>query len=135
MRFIGYAVFAAAGILIGTAATATVAQDRPATEPTVMHVVAFTPTDGMTPQDLGELRRATETLVRSVPGMKRAWVGKLGRPVAADGETRTYGLILEFETWSAREAYSSHPARAAWAPAWNKVRKSGTIVDVMGNTE
>lgn len=134
MRLLLNAACVAGGAILA-AATFVVAQQARPTEATVMHVVAFTPAEGMTPQDLDALRTASATLTEAVPGLKRAWVGKLGRPVQADGETRTYGLILEFENWAAREAYSSHPARGAWAPAWNKVRKSGTIVDVIGNTD
>lgn len=107
-------------------------QERRATEKTVMHVVAFTPADGVTPEGIGELRAATAALTASVPGMRRAWVGALRQPLAVGDTKRTHGLIFEFADVPSREAYSKHPARVEWAKIWEKVRGSGTVFDVVG---
>ena len=110
-----------------------VGQERAMTQKTVIHAVAWTPTEGFTPQSLEELKQATAVLVQSVPGMQRAWVGKLRQPLTVGNATRSYGLILEFDDLKSREAYSTHPNRAAWAKVWEKVRAPGaTVFDVLG---
>ena len=109
-----------------------VGQERGATEKTALHVVAFTTPDGMTQQDWDAFKQATATLVTTMPGLKRAWAGKLRQPVVMGDVTRTHGLVLEFDSLKSRLAYSSHPTREPWAKTWEKVRKTGTIVDVIG---
>ncbi|MEO5894648.1 MAG: Dabb family protein [Vicinamibacterales bacterium] len=130
-KMVAYTVLAVCLVAVGV-----VRGKQPAgTEQTVMHVVAFTLHDGVTTPDLAALESASAELVRSVPGLKRAWVGKLRQPLALEGETRTHGLIFEFIDLPSRQAYSSHPARAVWAKVWDKVRKSGTNLDVIGKDE
>ena len=115
------------------AAGSVVGQERAVMQKTVIHAVAWTPIEGFTPQDLEELKQATAVLVQSVPGMKRAWVGKLRQPLTVGNATRSHGLILEFDDLKSREAYSTHPNRAAWAKVWEKVRTPGpTVFDVLG---
>lgn len=120
-----FVVLVAGGVALG--------QQPSGTAQTVMHVVAFTPNDGVTPEDLAALRSATAELVRAVPGMKQAWVGKLRQPLVVGSETRTHGLIFEFNDAQSRQAYTSHPGRVAWAKQWERVRKSGTNFDVIGS--
>ena len=120
-----------AGALLFAAGWA-VGQERRATEKTVMHVVAFTPAEGVTPQVLDELKSATAALTGSIPGMRRAWVGALRQPLVVGDAKRTHGLIFEFADVASREAYSKHPARVEWAKLWEKVRASGTVFDVVG---
>ena len=108
-------------------------QARGATQKTTIHAVAWTPTDGFTDQDFEDLREATAKMAGELPGMRRAWIGKLRRPLLHGDAERTYGLILEFDDVKSREAYSSHPARAAWAEYWSKARAPGpTVFDVIG---
>ncbi len=103
------------------------------TQKTTIHAVAWTPTDGFTDQDFENLRVATAKMAGEMPGMRRAWVGKLRRPLLHGDAERTYGLILEFDDLKTREAYSSHPARAAWAEYWSKARAPRpTVFDVIG---
>jgi hypothetical protein len=120
-----------AGVLLLTAGWA-IGQERRATEKTVVHAVAFTPADGVTPQDFEALKTATATLPQSIPGLRRAWIGKLRQPLAVGDVKRTHGLIFEFSDLPSREAYTSHPARVEWAKIWEKVRASGTVFDVVG---
>ncbi|OFV98716.1 MAG: hypothetical protein A3H94_05425 [Acidobacteria bacterium RIFCSPLOWO2_02_FULL_60_20] len=110
-----------------------VGQQRAATQRTVVHAVAWTAKNDATPEGLEDFRRATETLVDTMPGLRRAWVGKLRQPLVVGDLRRDYGLILEFENLPTREAYSSHPNRVPWAAVWEKVRIPGsTNFDVLG---
>ena len=68
-----------------------------------------------------------------MPGLKRAWVGKLRLPLVVGDITRTHGLVLEFDTVESKEAYSDHPARVPWAEVWSQVRvPRSTNFDVIG---
>ncbi|MBI4460644.1 MAG: Dabb family protein [Acidobacteria bacterium] len=110
-----------------------VGQQRPTTQRTVIHAVAWTAQKDATPEGLEDFRRATETLLDTMPGLRRAWVGKLRQPLVVGDLRRDYGLILEFENLATKEAYSSHPNRAPWAAVWEKVRIPGsTNFDVIG---
>ncbi|MBI2821412.1 MAG: Dabb family protein [Acidobacteria bacterium] len=108
-------------------------QHNAATEKTVVHAVAWTAGEGFTEQGLEDFKKATADLTGAMPGLKRAWVGKLRTPLVQGEITRNYGLVLEFEDLKTREAYSSHPARAPWVKVWEKIRVTGsTNFDVLG---
>lgn len=108
-------------------------QEMATTQKTVVHAVAWTAKQGATPQQIEEFREATAKFTQQIPGLRRAWVGKLRTPLTVGDVTRDYGLLLEFDNLSSREAYSSHPNRAAWAQVWDKARVSGsTNFDVLG---
>lgn len=103
-------------------------------EKTTVHAVAWTIAEGATPQGLENFKKATENLVVAMPGLQRAWVGKLRRPLVVGDITRTHGLVLEFDTVESKEAYSDHPARSPWAAAWGEVRiPRSTNFDVIGD--
>ena len=108
-------------------------QQRATTQRTVVHAVAWTAKEDATPEGLEEFKQATESLVGSMPGLRRVWVGKLRQPLIIGDLKRNYGLILEFDDLATREAYSSHPNRVPWAAVWEKVRLPGsTNFDVIG---
>lgn len=108
-------------------------QQRATTEKTTIHAVAWTIAEDATEQGLADFKRATEDLVTSMPGLRRAWVGKLRKPIVVEGITRTHGLVLEFDDVKSKEAYSNHPSRVPWAEVWSKVRvPHSTNFDVIG---
>ena len=123
-------------VLIGTTlflAGWVMGQRRATLENTTVHAVAWTAAEDSTPQGLENFKRATEELVTAMPGLERAWVGKLGRPLVVGDITRTHGLILEFDTIENKNAYSDHPARVPWAQVWSEVRvPRSTNFDVIG---
>ncbi len=123
-------------VLIGTTlflAGWVMGQRRAMLENTTVHAVAWTAADDATPQGLENFKRATEELVTAMPGLERAWVGKLRRPLVVGDTTRTHGLVLEFDTVENKVAYSDHPARVPWAQVWSKVRvPRSTNFDVIG---
>ena len=108
-------------------------QARGTTQKTTVHAVAWTLLEGATEQDFENFRVATANLVTVMPGLRRAWVGKLRAPLVVGDTTRTHGLVLEFDDVQSKEAYSTHPTRAPWAEVWAKVRVPGsTNFDVVG---
>ncbi len=108
-------------------------QQRATAEKTTVHAVAWTVAEGATVQGLADFKRATEELITSMPGLRRAWVGKLRQPLVVGDITRTHGLVLEFDDVKSKEAYSSHPSRVPWAEVWSKVRvPRSTNFDVIG---
>ena len=123
-------------VLIGTTlflAGWVMGQRRATLENTTVHAVAWTAADDAPPQGLENFKRATEELVTAMPGLERAWVGKLRRPLVVGDTTRTHGLVLEFDTVENKVAYSDHPARVPWAQVWSEVRvPRSTNFDVIG---
>lgn len=110
-----------------------VGQEKGDTQKTVVHCVAWTAADGVTEEGIQEFIKSTASFTKSMPGLRRAWVGPLVRPVAQGNITRNYGLVLEFDDLKSREAYTNHPSRAAWADVWSKIRTPGsTNFDVIG---
>ena len=108
-------------------------QRNASTEKGTVHAVAWTAGESFTPQGFEDFKKATADLIGTMPGLKRAWVGKLRVPLVVGEVTRNYGLILEFEDLKTREAYSTHPARVPWAKVWEKIRIPGsTNFDVIG---
>jgi hypothetical protein len=108
-------------------------QHRVTLEKTTVHAVAWTAAEDATPEGLENFKRATEELITTMPGLQRAWVGKLRRPMVVGDITRTHGLVLEFDTVENKVAYSDHPTRVPWAAAWSEVRvPRSTNFDVIG---
>ena len=102
-------------------------------ESTTLHAVAWTIAEDATPQGLENFKRATEEMVNAMPGLERAWVSELRRPLVVGDITRTHGLVLEFDTVESKVAYSDHAARVPWAEAWSEVRvPRSTNFDVTG---
>ncbi len=102
-------------------------------EKTVIHAVAWTPQEDATEGQFQDFQQATVELIDQMPGLRRAWVGKLRKPLVHGDMTRTYGLVFEFDDLQSREAYSSHPSRAPWAEVWSRLRVPGsTNFDVIG---
>ena len=109
-------------------------KEKAATQPTVIHAAAWTAKEGLTQQDLERFRAETAAMVGKVPGLRRAWVGKLREPVTFDGKQRTYGIVLEFASVKDKNAYSeNHPQ--PWYNNFNQVRSPGSSnFDVVGNS-
>ena len=120
------AVMFFAGWLIG--------QETAATQKTVVHAASWTALDGLTQQQLDQFRKETAGLVGKVPGLRRAWVGKLREPATFDGQKRDFGIILEFDDVKSKNDYSTtHPQ--PWYDHFNKLRKPGSSnFDVVGNS-
>ncbi len=109
-------------------------QEKAATQKTVVHAAAWTALDGLAQQDLDNFRAETAAMVGKVPGLRRAWVGKLREPATFDGNKRNFGIILEFDDVKSKNAYSdNHPQ--PWYDHFNKLRKPGSSnFDVVGNS-
>jgi hypothetical protein len=126
------AVFTAATMLFGTGWLA--GQQKGKSEKTLMHVFAYTPVEGATPQDFSNFTKATGDLVGKIPGLKRVWVGKLRRPLdLGNNAKREYGVAMEFDDTKALDAYAKNPAHDAWVKVYEKVRVEGTTTyDILG---
>ena len=108
-------------------------QQTGTTQKTLLHVFAYTPLQGSTPQDYANFKRATADMVGKIPGLKRVWVGKLREPLPAGGEIREYGVAMEFDDFKALQVYANHPAHGAWEQVYEKVRLRGTTtLDIPG---
>ena len=95
--------------------------------------MAWTMAEGATEQDFENFKRATEEFLMTMPGLKRAWVGKLRKPLVVGDITRTHGTVLEFDDLKSKEAYPGHASRVPWAAAFSKVRvPSSTYFDLIG---
>jgi len=112
-------LFFVAGCLVG--------RQTASPEKTLMHVFAYTPLEGATPQDFDNFKRATAEMVGAVPGLRHVWVGKLREPTPAENDTvRTYAVAMEFDDLNALNAYAGHPAHKQWEQVYEKVRVRGT---------
>src|ERR1700758_3769767 len=90
------ALLTAAAMLFGAGWLA--AQQKGKSEKALMHVFAYTPVDGATPQDFADFTKASGDLVGKIPGLKRVWVGKLRRPLdVGSNAKREYGVAMEFD--------------------------------------
>lgn len=65
-------------------------------------------------------------MVAAVPGVKSYWVKKL-KVQPADYSTV---FAIEFESKAAFDAYTSHPAHAAWEKTYLPLREESHTVDV-----
>ena len=132
-RFIGskIALGFAAGVLF--LAGCVLGQQTATTQKTLLHVFAYTPLEGSTPQDYENFKKATAGMVGKIPGLRRVWIGKLREPIPAGGEIREYGVAIEFDDIQALRVYADHPAHRAWEAIYEKVRKIGTTtLDIPG---
>ncbi len=111
-----------------------VGQKKGTTEKTVLHVVAYATVEGAKQQDFENFKKGTADLVGTLPGLRRAWVGELRRPLVQGDITRTYGLVFEFDDVKAREAALGYNTPVAWAKLRDKVRVSDIKLsfDVVG---
>ncbi len=108
-------------------------QKRGEIQKTTVHAMAWTMVEGATEQDFENFKKATEEFVVAMPGLKRAWVGKLRKPLVVGDITRTHGTVLEFDDVESKEAYPGHASRIPWAEAFSKVRvPSSTYFDLIG---
>jgi len=130
----GKAALAAAGAALFFAVGCAVGQQAGGTEKTLMHVFAYTPLEGSTPQDYENFKAATAKMVGEIPGLRRAWVGKLREPLPAGGDVmRLYGVAMEFDDEAALQVYANHPAHDEWGAVYEKVRQRGTTtLDILG---
>jgi antibiotic biosynthesis monooxygenase (ABM) superfamily enzyme len=102
-------------------------------EETIIHAVAWTAKEDASDADLAQFNQSTADFVNMVPGLKRAWVGKLRQPLTVGDNSHTHGLIFEFSDLDSREAYSNHPSRPAWIEGFGEVRSGRPVVyDVIG---
>ncbi len=102
-------------------------------EKTIIHAVAWTAVKGAPQDAMEDFKKSTAGLVDAIPGLRRAWVGKLRRPFTVGDISHTHGLIFEFDDMQSREAYSQHPSRDPWIQVWGKVRVTRPVVfDVIG---
>ena len=69
-------------------------QQAAATQKTLLHVFAYTPLDGSTPQDYENFKKATVGMVGKIPGLRRVWIGKLRQPIPAGGEIREFAVAM-----------------------------------------
>lgn len=83
-------------------------QQKAATQKTLVHSAAWTSLKDMKQQDLVAFRQVVGGMIGKVPGLKRAWVGKLQKPLVAGDLTRDYGIVLEFEDVKTWQAYVSN---------------------------
>jgi hypothetical protein len=103
------------------------------TQQTTIHAAAWTAADSMTQQDFDNFKKLSAGLVGQVPGLRRIWVGKLAKPITAEGIQRNYGVVLEFDDAKSKEAYSSNRP-PEWYATLNKLRnpQGSTSFDVVG---
>ena len=107
-------------------------QEKATTQKTTIHAAAWTARADLTPQEFERFKAETAAMVGVVPGLKRAWVGKLRAPATFDGNKRDYGIVLEFDNVKSKEAYSDkHPM--PWYEDFGKIRQPGSSnFDVVG---
>ena len=130
--FGGKILFGLAGMMLFLAGCV-LGQQAATTQKTLLHVFAYTPLKGSTPQDYANFKRATADMAGKIPGLRRVWVGKLREPLPASGEIREYGVAMEFDDLRALQVYAGHPAHTAWERAYEKVRLRGTTtLDIPG---
>jgi Stress responsive A/B Barrel Domain len=115
----------AAGLLLFLAGCVT-GRMSSESQKTLMHVFAFTPLEGSSPQDFENFERATVGMLGQIPGLRKVWVGKLREPLPVETRIHTYGVAMEFDDEEALKAYAQHPAHAAWIKVYDKVRVVGT---------
>lgn len=128
----GKILFALAGAVLFLAGCV-LGQQTATTQRTLLHVFAFTPLEGATPQDFADFKRATADMVGKIPGLKRVWFGKLREPLPAGGQIREYGVAMEFDDFEALQVYADHPAHREWEQVYEKVRVRGTTtLDIPG---
>lgn len=114
----------AAGCMVGQQA---------GTERTLMHVFAFTPLEEATEQDFADFHAATAEMVEQIPGLRRAWFGRLLQPLPSSGPLREYGVAMEFDNVEALRIYADHPVHRAWEEVYARVRVQGTTtLDIPG---
>ena len=100
---------------------------------TLMHVFAYTPLEGSTPQEFEDFKLATAAMVGQIPGLRKVWVGKLREPLPVETRIHTYGVAMEFDNEEALGVYAEHPAHDAWIDVYDKVRLQGTTtLDILG---
>jgi len=103
------------------------------TQKTLMHVFAYTPVAGATQADFEAFRKATADMVGKIPGLRKAWVGKLRRPLTVGDSTREYGVAMEFDDEAALDVYANHPAHTEWIKVYDRVRvPETTTLDILG---
>ena len=124
--WLGGSVLFLAGCLVG--------RQMPATQKTLLHVFAFTPPEGAMQKDFDDFQKATGDMVGKIPGLRRAWVGKLREPVPAEADSiRTFAAAMEFDDVQALNVYASHPAHTEWNKVYQRVRtRSSTTLDILG---
>ena len=99
----------------------------------LMHVFAYTPLEGSTPEDYENLKKATAAMVGQIPGLRRVWIGKLREPLPVETRIHTVGVAMEFDDAAALEVYARHPIHDDWVKTYTKVRKEGTMtLDILG---
>lgn len=125
------ALFVAGGILFGAGWLG--GQQTATTQKTLMHVFAYTPLPGATPQDFDNFKKATANLVGKIPGLKRVWVGKLRHPLTQGDLKREYGVAMVFDDAKALDDYAKNPVHSDWQKVYEKVRVEGTTTfDILG---
>jgi hypothetical protein len=109
------------------------AADPAVTQKSLMHVFAYTPVEGATQADFDAFRAATADMVGKIPGLRKAWVGKLRRPLTVGDQTREYGVAMEFDDEAALDVYATHPVHDDWIKVYDRVRVPGTTtLDILG---
>lgn len=106
---------------------------RTGTETTLMHVFAFTPREGASEQDFAAFHAATAEMVAQIPGLRRAWFGRLLLPLPDGPRPREYAVAMEFDSVEALRVYADHPVHSAWEQVYARVRVPGTTtLDIPG---
>jgi antibiotic biosynthesis monooxygenase (ABM) superfamily enzyme len=118
---------------IGEQSGRTQASDPAVTQKSLMHVFSYTPVEGATQADFDAFRKATADMVGKIPGLRKAWVGKLRRPLTVGDNVREYAVAMEFDDEAALDAYANHPAHTEWVKVYERVRVEGTTtIDILG---
>jgi hypothetical protein len=100
---------------------------------TIIHSVAWTAKADASDAVLAEFNQSTADFAKAVPGLQRAWLGKLRQLLTVGDATHTHGLIFEFPDIQSRDAYAQHPSRPAWIEGFGEIRSGLPIVyDVIG---
>ncbi len=109
-------------------------QQKAATQKTLIHSAAWTSLKDMKQQDFDAFRQVVGGMIGKVPGLKRAWVGKLQKPFVAGALTRDYGIVLEFDDVNTWNAYVSKRPQE-FEDAFAKIRiPDSTNFNVIGNS-
>ena len=92
----------------------------------ILHVITVKWKADSTAQQQQEVIAGIAKMAAAVPGVKSYWVKKL-KVQPADFSTV---FALEFESKAAFDAYTSHPAHAAWEKTYLPIREESQTVDI-----
>lgn len=95
----------------------------------VVHVITFAWTEGITPAKKAEVMAATEKMARETPGLTRLWT----KGIKVQGPKPEYAhnaIVMEFESMDAFNKYAGSPAHKAWYEVWIPARAESRTHDI-----